>query len=90
MATTVNRPAESEKRAESGKRKEPTRLNINISSEEARILQRLSSEQGTSVTNVVRRAIQVYEFLEDNLGDKKNVLQLVNKEKGEVTTLAIV
>lgn len=74
----------------SGERKVPTRLNINISPAEARILQRLSDEQDTSVTNVVRRAIQVYEFLEENIGDKKNVLQMVNKEKGEVTTLAIV
>ncbi len=74
----------------SGERKVPPRLNINISPAEARILQRLSDEQDTSVTNVVRRAIQVYEFLEENIGDKKNVLQMVNKEKGEVTTLAIV
>ncbi len=42
------------------------------------------------MTNIVRRAIQVYDFLDENLGSKEKTLQLVDKERGEVTTLAIV
>lgn len=75
---------------ESAKRKVPTRLNINISAEEASILTRMSEEQGTSVTNVVRRAISIYEYLDANLADKEHVLQIRDTKKGEVTTLALV
>ena len=65
-----------------------TRLSINISEETARQLKRLAEEHDTSVTNIVRRAVSVYSFLDDEL--EMNSLQLVDKKTKETTTLALV
>lgn len=67
-----------------------TRLSINISEDTAEALKRLAMSHDTSVTNIVRRAVGVYDFLDEELEDKTRTLQIVDKAKSEVTTVAIV
>lgn len=69
--------------------KSTRRLNINISEETASALQELAEKSGTNVTNVVRRAVGVYKFLDDELAGKDRTLQIVDKESNQATTVAI-
>lgn len=66
-----------------------TRLSVNISADTADALRELAERNGTSVTNVVRRAVGVYKFLDDQL-DSDHHLQIVDKSKNEITTIALV
>lgn len=68
-----------------------TRLSINISEQTADALKSLAERHDTSVTNIVRRAVGIYDFLDKELGEQRDrSLQIVDKEKKEVTTIAIV
>jgi hypothetical protein len=67
-----------------------TRLNININDETAATLRDLAQERGTSVTDIVRRAVSVYAYVEDQLADKSKELQFRDRETDEVTKLALV
>lgn len=66
-----------------------TRLSVNINAETAQALKELADLRGTSVTEVIRRAVSVYKFIEDEVQDGKT-LQLADRAKGEVTNLALV
>lgn len=58
----------------------PVRLNIKVSTGEAEILQRLAAKYQVSVTTIVRKAIQVSDFLSRNVSDNEHVsLQLVER-----------
>ena len=64
------------------------RLNININDETETALRELAETKETSVTDIVRRAVAVYKFIEDETG-RGQVLQLVDRANKEVTTLAM-
>ena len=64
-----------------------TRLSVNISDETARALRELAERNETSVTDIIRRAVSVFKFVEDEVDDGKT-LQLVDRD--EVVTLALV
>lgn len=66
-----------------------TRLSVNVNDETADALKQLAKENGTSVTEIVRRAVSVYKFVEDEVGHKGKTLQLVD-DKDRVTTVAMV
>jgi predicted DNA-binding helix-hairpin-helix protein len=66
-----------------------TRLSVNINDETAEALKELAARRGTTVTEVVRRAVSVYKFVEDEVGDKGKTMQLVD-ENDRVTTVAMV
>jgi len=64
------------------------RLSINISEDTALALKTLANEHETSVTDIVRRAVAVYDYIETQTKDDKR-LQLVDKNN-HVTTVALV
>ena len=64
-----------------------TRLSVNINDETARALKELAERRETSVTDIVRRAVSVYKFVEDEVSEGKTV-QLVDRD--EVVTLALI
>lgn len=66
-----------------------TRLSVNINDETAEALKDLAERRGTSVTEVVRRAVAVYKFVEDEVGLQGKTMQLVD-DKDRVTTVAMV
>ena len=61
-----------------------TRLNVNINDETAAALQELASRRQTTVTEVVRRAVSIYKFIEDEVMDGDKKLKLVGPD-GEIT-----
>lgn len=66
-----------------------TRLNINVNDETATALQELAAKRGTTLTEVVRRAVSVYKFVEDEVVDGDKTLELKDRQSGERTTLAV-
>lgn len=66
-----------------------TRLSVNINDETAQALKELAKRRDTSVTEVVRRAVAVYKFIEDEVGERGKTLQLVD-DQSRVTTVAMV
>lgn len=64
-----------------------TRLSVNINDETAKALKELADERGTSITDIVRRAVAVYKFVEDETATGKK-LQLVDDEN-HVERLAV-
>ena len=44
-----------------------TRLSVNINDETARALKELAERRETSVTDIIRRAVSVYKFVEDEV-----------------------
>lgn len=64
-----------------------TRLNINVSDDTAQLLKDMASRNGTSVTEIVRRAVGVYKYIDDGTRNGKDV-QIVGDD--DVTTLAII
>ena len=66
-----------------------TRLNINVNDETAAALQELAAKRGTTLTEVVRRAVSVYKFVEDEVVDGGKTIELKDKHSGERTTLAV-
>lgn len=66
-----------------------TRLNINVNDETAKALQELAAKRGTTLTEVVRRAVSVLKFVEDEVVDGDKTLELKDRKSGERTTLAV-
>lgn len=64
------------------------RLNVNLNSATADTLKRLSDEQGVSLTEVVRRAISVYNFI-DQERRSGNRIQTTDPDKGDVRELIL-
>jgi predicted transcriptional regulator len=64
-----------------------TRLNINVSDETAQLLKEMAERGETSVTEIVRRAVGVYKYVEDGARQGKDI-QIVGPN--DVTTIAIV
>ena len=65
-----------------------TRLNVNINDETAAALRQLAEDEGTTVTEIVRRAVSVYKFFED-ARDEGQSIQLVTKDE-KVTSIQLV
>lgn len=65
-----------------------TKLNVNINDETAAALKDLADRRQITVTEVVRRAVSVYKFIEDEVGDGQAKLKLV-KPDGE-TDIAVI
>lgn len=63
------------------------RLKINISDEEYSTLVRLACKEGISVTHLVRRMIQVYDFLEQRVDNENSILRFFNTKTKNVTVL---
>ncbi|MFN8192512.1 MAG: ribbon-helix-helix protein, CopG family [Nocardioidaceae bacterium] len=66
-----------------------TRLSININDETAQALRELADESGTTVTEVVRRAVSVYKFFDD-ARDEGKTIQLVSPNEEKVTQIQLV
>lgn len=49
------------------------RLSVNINDETAAALEDLAERRGTSITDIVRRAVSVYKFVEDMVASGKTV-----------------
>jgi hypothetical protein len=64
------------------------RLNVNLNPATADALKKLSDEQGVSLTEVVRRAISLYNFID---GERRSGhrIQTTDPEKGEVRELIL-
>jgi hypothetical protein len=64
------------------------RLNVNLNSATADALKKLSDEQGVSLTEVVRRAISLYDFID---GERRSGhrIQTTDPERGEVRELIL-
>lgn len=67
---------------------EIVRLNVNLNAATADALKKLSEEQGVSLTEVVRRAISLYSFIDDERRSGHRV-QMTDPEKGEVRELIL-
>ena len=65
-----------------------TRLSVNINDETATALRDLADRREISVTEVVRRAVSVLKFIEDETDQDKS-LQLVDNETDERTKLQL-
>jgi predicted transcriptional regulator len=63
------------------------RLSVNINDETAAALNQLAKDRETTVTEIVRRAVSVYKFIEDQIKDGKT-LQLADND--QVVTLQMV
>lgn len=57
-----------------------TRLSVNINDETANALREIAKDEGTTVTEVVRRAVSVYKFFDD-ARDEGKTIQLVGKDE---------
>lgn len=66
------------------------RLSVNVNDETAEALRALAEKRGTTVTEIIRRAVSVYKFVEDEVGDKGKTLQLVDNERSETTSVALI
>lgn len=66
-----------------------TRLSVNINDETAVALKSLAARRDTSVTEVVRRAVAVYKFMEDEVALGGKSLQLVD-DSDKVTNIQMV
>jgi predicted transcriptional regulator len=66
-----------------------TRLNVNINDETAAALKELADRRETTVTEIVRRAVSVYKFIEDEVVDGNKTLKLVSRE-GQETIMTMV
>lgn len=66
-----------------------TRLSVNMNAETTEQLRRLAYDKDLSYTEVVRRAISIMTFLQ-NETDADRIIQVVDKERNEVRELVIV
>jgi hypothetical protein len=65
-----------------------SRLNVNINDETAAALRELAARRGATVTEIVRRAVSVYKFVEDEVVDGNKTLKLVD-QVGQETTVTV-
>lgn len=66
-----------------------TRLSVNMNAETTEQLHRLAYDKDLSYTEVVRRAITIMTFLQ-NETDAGRIVQVVDKDRNEVRELVIV
>jgi hypothetical protein len=64
------------------------RLNINVSGETADDLRRLAAERGTSVTEIVRRAVAVFAYLEAERAEGRQI-QTIDRQGRNVKGLVL-
>lgn len=64
------------------------RLSVNINDETAEALKELASRRQTTVTEIIRRAVSMYKFVEDEVTKNGKSLQLAGQD--EVTQIQIV
>lgn len=64
------------------------RLNVNLNAETADTLKKISEEHNLSLTEVVRRAISLYNFIEEET-ERGHRIQTVSPDKGEVRELVL-
>ena len=67
---------------------EIVRLNVNLNAATADALKKLSEEQGVSLTEVVRRAISLYDFIDDERRSGNRV-QMTDPKTGTVRELIL-
>lgn len=60
-----------------------TRLSVNINDETSVALKDLAARRQTTVTEVIRRAVSVYKFVEDEVVDGDKTLKLVQRDGRE-------
>lgn len=58
-----------------------TRLSVNINDETAAALRDLAERRGTTVTEIVRRSVSVYKFVEDEVAAGGKTLQLIDQNE---------
>lgn len=66
-----------------------TRLSVNINDETAAALKDMAEKRQTTVTEIVRRAVSVYKFIEDEVVDGNKTLKLVAPEGSETTVTVL-
>lgn len=66
------------------------RLSVNINDETEEALKELAARRDTTVTEIIRRAVSVYKFVEDEVGQNKKSLQLVDRENNTVTSVQMI
>lgn len=66
-----------------------TKLNVNINDETAAALKDLAARRQTTVTEIVRRAVSVYKFVEDEVVDGNKTLKVVGPE-GRETIVSVI
>ena len=64
------------------------RLNVNLNTETAETLKQMAEENGSSLTEIVRRAIAVYKFIEDESREGHRI-QTVDPESKDVRELVL-
>ncbi|MDO4900686.1 hypothetical protein [Actinomyces sp.] len=67
-----------------------TRLSVNITDETAQALRALAKEKGTTVTDIVRQATGLLKFIDDELKDPEQVLQIKNIRTHEVSRIKLI
>lgn len=60
-----------------------TRLQINITDDTAAELRGIAKKRGCSVTEIIRRSIAVYKFVEDEVVEGGRTLRLVDSDGRE-------
>ena len=66
-----------------------TRLHVNVNDETAAALRGLAAKRQTSVTEIVRRAVSVYKFVEDEVVDGDKTLKLVRPDGAETVVTVL-
>ncbi|MGL5829447.1 MAG: ribbon-helix-helix protein, CopG family [Angustibacter sp.] len=66
------------------------RLSVNINDETEAALKELAAKKGTTVTEIVRRAVSVYKFVDEQTGDGQKTLQLVGRASDDVVSVAMI
>lgn len=66
-----------------------TRLSINISEDTAAALRELAAKHDMTVTDVVRRVVGVYKYLEDETKDNSKRLQIVDRRRRRVMDIEL-
>ncbi|SDM32243.1 hypothetical protein [Actinomyces ruminicola] len=67
-----------------------TRLSVNITDETAQALRTLAKEKGTTVTDIVRQATGLLKFIDDELKDPEQVLQIKNIRTNEISRIKLI
>ncbi|WP_128683621.1 hypothetical protein [Actinomyces qiguomingii] len=67
-----------------------TRLSVNITDETAQALRTLAKEKGTTVTDIVRQATGLLKFIDAELKDPEQVLQIKNIRTNEVSRIKLI
>lgn len=66
-----------------------TKLNVNISDETADFLRAAAERRCSSVTEIVRRAVSVYHFIETEVVYGEKTLKLVDREGRETVVTVL-